>query len=107
VVPLATASAALVAVGGLGRALLETASRQLVGELGWTRLIVNALGVRRSFQRYGIGRQLLLAAKDWGRGRGAAIANPDTYGRSPVSVPFYEQGMGYTRQSLLFSKHLT
>jgi GNAT superfamily N-acetyltransferase len=97
-------------VVGLVAALTEephaSASRQLIRELSYTRLIVNALAVRRSFWRHGIGRQLLTAAEEWGRSRGATIALLDTYIRSRVSVPFYEQGMGYTRHSLNLSKHL-
>ena len=46
------------------------------------------------------------AGEEWGRGRGTAIAVLDTYVDSPVSVPFYEQRMGYSRQELRFRKWL-
>ena len=42
----------------------------------------------------------------WGRDRGAEMARLDTYAGSPVSVPFYEQRMGYQRRSIVFQKPL-
>src|SRR5205823_464474 len=66
-------------VSALTEEPIESASRQLIRALGWTRLTVNAIGVRRSFWRHGIGRQLLAAAEEWGRSRGATIALLDTY----------------------------
>jgi GNAT superfamily N-acetyltransferase len=86
---------------------IESAPRQLLRELAWRRLMVNALVVHSAFWRRGIGRQLLAAAEEWGRGRVARIVLLDTYIGSDVSVPFYEHGMGYSRQSLVFSKSLT
>jgi GNAT superfamily N-acetyltransferase len=96
-------------VGLVAAALSEPiggARRQLLRELSWQRLMINALVVHPSFWRRGIGRQLLGAAEQWGRERGARIVLLDTYIHSCVSVPFYEQGMGYRRQSLVFSKSL-
>jgi hypothetical protein len=46
------------------------------------------------------------AAEEWGRRHGATLVFLNTYAASPVSVPFYEHGMGYTRQSLGFRKRL-
>jgi GNAT superfamily N-acetyltransferase len=86
---------------------LDTASRQLMRELSLRRLMVNALGVHTAHWRQGIGRQLLEAAEAWARTRGARLVVLDTYINSPVSIPFYEQHMGYRRQSVYFSKHLT
>ena len=86
---------------------MASAHRQLLRELSWRRLIVNALAVHPTFWRRGIGRQLLGAAEQWGRDRGARVVVLDTYIHSDVSVPFYEQGMGYSRQSLIFAKSLT
>jgi GNAT superfamily N-acetyltransferase len=86
---------------------IESAPRQLLRELAWRRLMVNALAVHSAFWRRGIGRQLLQAAEAWGRARGARVVLLDTYIGSDVSVPFYEHGMGYRRQSLVFSKALT
>jgi hypothetical protein len=36
----------------------------------------------------------------------ARVARLDTYARSPVSVPFYQSGMGYERRSIIFQKEL-
>ena len=86
---------------------LDTAPRQLMRELGLRRLMVNALSVHTAHWRRGIGRQLLQAAESWARSRGAHLVVLDTDIHSPVSIPFYEQHMGYRRQSVYFSKRLT
>jgi GNAT superfamily N-acetyltransferase len=75
-------------------------------EQSFRRLTVDALGVRTAFWRLGIGRQLMQAAEAWARTRGAQVIVLDTWIHSPVSVPFYEQHMGYTRQAVVFSKRL-
>jgi GNAT superfamily N-acetyltransferase len=85
---------------------IASASRQLVRDLSRTRLIVDALGVRTRFWRRGIGRLLLERAERWGRTRGAAVVLLDTYIHSPVSLRFYEDGMGYVRRSVQFRKPL-
>lgn len=36
----------------------------------------------------------------------AVCAMLDTYAVSPLSVPFYERGMGYRRRSIVFEKRL-
>ncbi len=46
------------------------------------------------------------AAERWGRHNGAAIALRDTYADSPLSVPFYEQHLGYTCRARRFHKKL-
>lgn len=83
------------------------AASQLVRELGWTRLAVDALVVDRAAWRHGAGTALLTAAEAWGREHGAAVARLDTYAGSPVSVPFYEDRMGYQRRAVVFQKRLT
>ncbi|HZR55035.1 MAG TPA: GNAT family N-acetyltransferase [Streptosporangiaceae bacterium] len=80
--------------------------RQLVKELGWPRLMVDALVVDRSLWRQGIGGALLSAAEQWGRERGANVVRLDTYADGPVAVPFYEQRMGYHRRAIIFEKKL-
>jgi len=80
---------------------------QLIRELGWTRLIVDAVMVDRALWRQGIGTKLLTEAESWGRDRGATVVRLHTYPGSPVSVPFYEQHTGYQRRSILFQKPLT
>ena len=84
----------------------ENAAAQLTREQAWTRLVVDALLVDRACWRQGAGTALLAAAEAWGRGRGAQVARLDTYAHSPVSVPFYEDRMGYQRRSIVFQKRL-
>jgi GNAT superfamily N-acetyltransferase len=84
----------------------EDAAMRLTREHGWTRLAVDALLVDRDQWRHGAGTALLEAAEAWGRDRGAQAARLDTYAHSPVSVPFYEDRMGYQRRSVVFQKQL-
>ena len=84
----------------------ESAQWQLLRYLAWRRLAVHALVVSTRYWRRGVGRQLLVAAEDWGRSGGAALVQLDTAIDSPVSAPFYEHGMDYIRQSLVFRKRL-
>jgi len=84
-----------------------SAAHQLVRELGWIRLIVNALVVHRAVWREGIGGTLLTEAESWGRHLGARVVRLDTYADGPVAVPFYERHMGYQRRSILFQKPLS
>jgi GNAT superfamily N-acetyltransferase len=79
---------------------------QLSRELSWPRLVIDALVVHRSAWRQGAGGALLSAAESWGRDRGARIARLDTYADSPVSVPFYQERMGYRRRAIIFQKRL-
>ena len=46
------------------------------------------------------------AVERWARERGAVCAMLDTYAASPLSVPFYEQRMGYQRRAIIFQKRL-
>jgi GNAT superfamily N-acetyltransferase len=78
----------------------------MVREPGWTRLFIDALLVDQAVWREGTGTALLAAAEAWGRDRGADVVRLDTYAGSPVSVPFYEQRMGYQRRSIVFQKWL-
>jgi GNAT superfamily N-acetyltransferase len=84
-----------------------SAAHQLVRELGWIRLMVDALVVDQALGRQGTGTALLEAAESGGRGRGASMVRLDTYAHGPVAVPFYEQHMGYRRRSIYFAKELS
>lgn len=84
----------------------EDAHWQLLRELGRSRLVIEALGVERLFQRQGIGMRLVQAVEAWAETNGAELLTVDTYINSPVSVPFYEDGMGYERRSIRFWKKL-
>ena len=75
-------------------------------DAGLVRLVIDALIVRNASRYQGIGTQLMEAAEQWGRGRGATIALLETYVDSPLSVPFYEQHLGYSRRALRFRKDL-
>jgi len=80
------------------------AAYQLVRELGWIRLIVDALMVDEALWRQGTGTAVLTAVESWGRDRGASVASLDTYVHSPVSVLFYERHMAYQRRSIAFAR---
>jgi GNAT superfamily N-acetyltransferase len=71
-----------------------------------TLLMVDALVVERAHWRQGAGTALVEAAESWGAEHGAQVARLATDARSPVSVPFYEQRMGYQRHTLIFQKRL-
>jgi GNAT superfamily N-acetyltransferase len=68
--------------------------------------LADALIVEHGIWHRGAGAALLKAAESRGRERGAEIVRLDTYAHSPVSVPFYEERMGYTRRSIVFQKWL-
>jgi GNAT superfamily N-acetyltransferase len=55
------------------------------------------LAVVEAGRRGGVATALMPAAHRWGAGHGAVLARLDTYAHSPVSMPFYEQRMGYPR----------
>jgi GNAT superfamily N-acetyltransferase len=84
----------------------EEAARQITREVTLPRVFVNALAVRRDHWRGGAGRELMTAVEHWTRGKGGRLITLETYGASPVSVPFYEHRMGYHRQSIVFAKSL-
>jgi GNAT superfamily N-acetyltransferase len=85
----------------------DSVAHQMIRELGWMRLMVDALVVHRAVWRQGIGTALLAAAESWGGDRGASIVRLSTYAEGPVAVPFYERRGGYERRSILFQKPLT
>ena len=85
---------------------VENAAGQVLRDLGRVRLVIHALVVQEAHRRQGIGTRLMEAAEEWARGRGAVIALVDTYIESPLSVPFYEKRMGYSRRALRFRKEL-
>lgn len=79
---------------------------QLQRDQSRTRLLINALAVADDHRRQGVGTLLMDAAEDWGRSNGATVALTDTNLHGGLSVPFYEQRMGYLRQALIFRKPL-
>jgi ribosomal protein S18 acetylase RimI-like enzyme len=86
---------------------VDTARWQGQRDLGTTRLHINYLGAADEYKRQGVATRLVEAAEEWGRAHGAAVAVCDTYIDSPLSVPFWEERMGYQRRAIIFRKPLT
>lgn len=84
----------------------EEADREIMRELGETTLRVHALMVTEDERRKGVGRALMKAAEDRGRDKGASMAMVIGYAHSPTSVPFYEEGLGYERTTIGYTKDL-
>jgi GNAT superfamily N-acetyltransferase len=80
------------------------AHRQLQRDLSRTRLVVNLLAVAEGYRRRGVGTALMEAAEEWGRSKGADVVVTDTNLSSPLSVPFYENRMGFSRQAVILRK---
>jgi GNAT superfamily N-acetyltransferase len=85
----------------------KDAATQLMREPGWIRLAIDVLIVDTPAWRHGVGAALLKVAESWGRDRGAHVARLGAYAHSPVSVPFYENRMGYERRAIIFQKNLS
>jgi GNAT superfamily N-acetyltransferase len=75
----------------------------VAGEL---RLFIDALGTFQSHWRRGVATALVEAAEDWGRERGVTVVECDTWHRSPVSLPFWQERMGYDKRSVRMQKRL-
>jgi GNAT superfamily N-acetyltransferase len=69
-------------------------------------LMIEGLGVEERYWRRGIATRLMSSAEAWEAERGATVALLDTYADSPLSVPFYEDHLGYRRRSVRFRKAL-
>jgi GNAT superfamily N-acetyltransferase len=82
------------------------AHRQLQRDRSEVRLIIEALVVAEEYRRQGAGTALMEAAEGWGRAKGAVVALTDTNLSSTLSVPFYENRMGYRRQAVILRKRL-
>lgn len=79
---------------------------QIQRDLAAPRLAVGALVVEEAQRRAGAGTALMQAAEERGRGQGAVVALLDTNIRSYMSLPFYEDRMGYQRRAAILRKHL-
>jgi ribosomal protein S18 acetylase RimI-like enzyme len=84
----------------------ETARWQGQRDLAVSRLFINYVGTADEFKRQGVATRLVEEAEAWGRAKGAVVALCDTYIDSALSVPFWEQRMGYTRRSIRLRKRL-
>lgn len=84
----------------------DTVRFQMVPYLASPRLWIDSLGTFQKFWRRGVGSVLVDAAEAWGRERGAVVVMCDTWLGSPVSVPFWEDRMGYSRRAVILEKPL-
>ena len=84
----------------------EQASRQMLADYPYRRVHVEALDTAEAFQRRGFATLLVEAVEAWARDKGARAISAETYLQSPVSIPFWEQRMGYRRRSVKLTKRL-
>jgi GNAT superfamily N-acetyltransferase len=70
------------------------------------RLSIEYLATGEAERRHGAGTALVEAAEQWGREHGATLAFTDTFLRSPVSLPFWRDRMGYAERSVSLYKPL-
>ena len=84
----------------------EHATRQMLADYPYRRAHVEALGTAEAFQRRGLATALVEAVEAWAREKGARAISAETYLESPVSIPFWEQRMGYRRRSVKLTKRL-
>ena len=85
---------------------IDTAARQLQTDLSRRRLHVDSLGVSAEHRHSGIGSALMRAVEEWGRAQGAEVVLLETESNNPLSVPFYQERMGFTAQIIGFRKEL-
>jgi GNAT superfamily N-acetyltransferase len=70
------------------------------------RLLIEYLATAPDSRRRGVGTLLVEAAETWGRDAGASIAETSAYHGSALSVPFWEERMGYEERSVNLQKDL-
>ncbi|MBA2295658.1 MAG: GNAT family N-acetyltransferase [Actinobacteria bacterium] len=88
------------------QAPMDTAQWQSQRDLAAPRLFIGFVQTSDRFKRMGVATHLVEAAEEWGRQNGAKVATCDTYIDSPMSVPFWEKRMGYTRRAIVLRKQL-
>jgi GNAT superfamily N-acetyltransferase len=71
-----------------------------------TRLRIDYLATAADRRRAGIGTRLVEAAESWGRGVGATIAETTAFRGSALSIPFWEDRMGYEELPMTLVKRL-
>ncbi len=67
---------------------------------------VSEIAVGNRYQGHGIGAQLLHAAEEWGRQRGATFASLEHHVANTRAAAFYERRMGYTVAAAILIKPL-
>jgi GNAT superfamily N-acetyltransferase len=94
-------------VGALAARLMASENGERTGASpAERRLRIDYLATAPDRRRAGIGTRLVQAAEDWGRRAGATIAETTTFQGSPLSVPFWEDRMGYEELALTLEKRL-
>ncbi len=94
-------------VGALAARLLAPRGElPSAGEPEEKRLRIDYLATAAERRRSGIGTRLVETAETWGRGAGATIAETKTFQGGPLSVPFWEERMGYEELSATLEKRL-
>ena len=88
------------------QAPMDTAPWQSQRDLAAPRLFIGFVQTSDRFKRIGVATRLVEAAEEWGREHGAKVAICDTYIDSPMSVPFWERRMGYSRRAIVLRKEL-
>jgi GNAT superfamily N-acetyltransferase len=92
-------------VGALAARLVQPASADDPSE-SETRLRIDYLATAPERRRSGIGTRLVQTAERWGRGGGATIAETTAFRGSALSIPFWEDRMGYEEQPMSLEKRL-
>ena len=94
-------------VGALTARLLEpvTVGGDARGE-SEKRLRIDYLATAPASRRAGIGTRLVEAAESWGRRVGATIAETTAFRGSALSIPFWEDRMGYEELPMSLEKRL-
>ena len=70
------------------------------------RLRIDYLATAAASRRAGIGTRLVQAAESWGRRVGATIAETTAFRGSALSIPFWEDRMGYEELPMSLEKRL-
>jgi GNAT superfamily N-acetyltransferase len=94
-------------VGALTARLLEpvTVGGNTTGDAE-KRLRIDYLATAAASRRAGIGTRLVEAAESWGRRVGATIAETTAFRGSALSIPFWEDRMGYEELPTSLEKRL-
>jgi GNAT superfamily N-acetyltransferase len=92
-------------VGALAARLLEPVAADGRGEEEKT-LRIDYLATAAECRRAGIGTRLVEAAESWGRGVGATISETTAFRGSALSIPFWEDRMGYDELPMTLVKRL-
>ena len=84
----------------------EQRDRETEADSAQLRLRIEYLATAAAYRRRGIGTRLVKAAEEWGRTSGATVAATTAFQGSPLSVPFWEDRMGYEELSINLRKRL-